>query len=84
MTGATGEGSEGETGDAAGGCTTIHSNISYHIAASGGAHTPQREARPVMALYPMPAGAVESVSLALTYISAGLGSNFHSTGNRAS
>ena len=39
----------------------IHSNISYHIAASGGAHTPQREARPVLALYPMPAGAAESM-----------------------
>ncbi len=37
---------KGGMGDAAAsGCTTIHHNI-YHIAASGGAHTPQREARP--------------------------------------
>ena len=46
--------------------TTIHSIISYiPSAASGGAHTPQCEARPVQAHYPVPAGAREYVRVLL-------------------
>ena len=56
---AAGTGGGGGAGEAASRYFTIHSIIHTITRLAAGAHIPQCEARPALALYPMPAGARE-------------------------